>query len=219
MVKFTLKNFILANFLSFANNASETIQPIGDDDAFDVSLGFNLFYFTAFYSTVSVNINGYLAFGTIGKQSSYWPITAPSPSNVISGYNVDLLTDRCGSLTTRSVSDQTVLNTIGSEINTLATPSPAFQPTNAFVATWNQVCAYDDIINGTVSFQIVISTDGDRAFLTLNYDLIEFSSYGVFYQYIDYNNTLVSTTLPSSPEASSNVNVNGKWIYFLSNGN
>lgn len=167
-----------------------------------------------------MNINGYLAFGTIGIQSnSYWPITAPSYSNVISGYNVDLLTDRCGSLSTRSVSDQAVLNTIGTEINTLATPSAAFQPTIAFVATWNQVCAYDYYTNGTVSFQIVISTDGDRAFLTLNYDLIEFSSYGVFYQYIDYNNTLVKTTLPLSPEASSNVNVSGKWIYFLSNGN
>lgn len=206
--------------MSFANSEGETLYPTGDDDSFNVTLGFDLFYFTEFYSIVSLNINGYLAFGTVGMQSEgYWPITAPSPSNVISGYNVDLLTERCGSLTTRSVSDQTILNTIGAEINSLAVPSPTFQPTNAFVATWNQVCAYDQYTNGTVSFQIVISTDGDRTFLTLNYDLIEFSSDGVFYQFINYANSLVSITLPSSPESSSNVNVNGKWIYFFSNGN
>lgn len=131
---------------------------------------------------------------------------------------MDLMTSKCGTLTTRSISDQTTLDSIGTEINSLLMPSPAFYPTNAFVATWFQVCAFSSAITGTVSFQILVSTDGDRTFLTLNYDVLEFSPYGVYYQYIDDLNNLVQVALPSSPQYSSNVNVNGKWIYFLTNG-
>ena len=131
---------------------------------------------------------------------------------------MDLMTSKCGTLTTRSISDQTTLDSIGTEINSLLMPSPAFYPTNAFVATWFQVCAFSSAITGTVSFQILVSTDGDRTFLTLNYDVLEFSPYGVYYQYIDDLNNQVQVALPSSPQYSSNVNVNGKWIYFLTNG-
>lgn len=131
---------------------------------------------------------------------------------------MDLMTSKCGTLTTRSISDQITLDSIGSEINSLLVPSPPFYPTNAFVATWFQVCAYSYTITGTVTFQILISTDGDRTFLTLNYDVLQYSAYNINYQYIDYLNNLVQVFLPATPQYSSNVNVNGKWIYFLSNG-
>ena len=150
---------------------------------------------------------------------SYWPILEPTYSNVISGYNVDLMTSKCGSLLTRSVFNQTTLNLIGAEINTLLVPSPPFYPKNAFVATWLQVCAYNETNSGTVSFQILISTDGNRTFLTLNYDQLEFNANQINFQYINSFSNVVQTPLPNSPQKFSNVNVTGKWIFFLSDGN
>ena len=187
-------------------------------------MGFSLPYFTQNYTSVWVNINGYLAFGTLGGSGSTWPITAPSPSNIISGYNMDLKTLRCGTMSTRTIADSLTLNSIGAEINSLLKPYPAFNPTNAFVVTWNQVCAcyHCSSILSTVTFQILISTNGQQTFLTLNYGNLDFAPYanGIFYQYVNSNNVLVQTVLAStSLQYSSNVGLSGKWIYPWFNGN
>ena len=195
--------------------------PAGDDESYEVSLGFTLTYFTQNYSTVRVDINGYLAFGTGTLPGGSTPIGSTSFSDLISAYNNDLMTSNCGNLTTRSINDSLTLNSIGAEINSLLAPINTFIPKNAFVATWFQVSAYNQSIIGTVTFQILISTDGQRTFLTLNYGNLDFAAYdyNIFYQYMDSNSFFVGNSLPTSPQLSSNVNVNGKWIYSLSNSN
>ena len=197
------------------------MQPAGDDEAYEVSLGFSLTYYTQNYTTVQVDINGYLVFETGTLPSGSTRIGNTNFGDLISAYNNDLATSNCGSLTTRSINDSVTLNSIGAEINSLLAPITPFTPKNAFVATWFEVCAYNQSVVGTVTFQILISTDGQRTFLTLNYGILDYAAfdYNIFYQYLDSGAYYVGNSLPPSPQLSSNVNVNGKWIYSLSNSN
>lgn len=206
------------NFLSYGTLVGDTLITPGDDEVFLIELGFDFFYFTQFYSNITLSLNGLISFGNDGLADfDKWPMGVSNSLNTIAAYDEDLYTTRCGELLTRSISDKPTLTTIGTEINSLLNPSPAFNPTNAFATTWLQVCNYDQAINGTVTFQILISTDGNRSYLIINYDLLEFpSSYGYFYQYIDLNSNLNVTSIPN-PQLS-NVNVNGKWLFILPDG-
>ena len=222
-MKKDIKTIFLATgaFLSFGTGAGDVFLPAGDDESYELSLGFSLTYFTQNFSTVQVDINGYLAFGAAALPGGSTPISTTSIGDLISAYNNDLMTSNCGNITTRSINDSLTLNSIGAEINSLLAPITTFTPKNAFVATWFQVCAYNQSIIGTVTFQILISTDGQRTFLTLNYGNLDYGAfdYGIFYQYLDSNSNFVGNSLPPSPRLSSNVNVNGKWIYSLTNSN
>lgn len=213
------------NFISYGTSAGDIILTPDDDSAFIVQLGFDFYYFSQFYSNLTISINGFLSLSSIELENGSLPIKVNNHSNTIAAYNSDLMTKRCGSIYIRLISDVSTLNIIGNEISNLLYNSSnstlTFKPTNAFVATWYQVCSFHNSINGTVSFQLIISTDGKQTFLTLNYDILEFpAEFGSFFQYLDPNHNLKKTQIaPSGPQNSSNVNVNGKWIYHLSDGN
>ena len=207
------------NFLSYGTLVGDTLITPGDDELYSIELGFDFFYFTQFYPNITLSLNGLFSFGNDGLADfDKWPMGVSNSLNTIAAYDEDLDTSKCGNLLARSISDKPTLTTVGTEINTLLSPtSPAFNPTNAFVATWLQVCNYDQAINGTVTFQILISTDGTRSYLTIKYDVLDFpSSYGHFYQYLDSNSNLITTSIPD-PQLS-NVNVNGKWFFILPDG-
>ena len=213
-----------ANFIGYGTSAGDILATPADDSAFTVELGFDFYYFSQFYSNLSISINGFLSFSSIELENGSLPIKVNNHSNTIAAFNSDLMTKRCGSLYIRLISDVSTLNIIGNEISSLLYNSSnstfTFKPTNALVATWYQVCSYHNSINGTVSFQLIISTDGRQTFLTINYDVLEFpAEFGSFFQYLDSNNNWKKTQIaPSGLQNLSNVNVNGKWIYHLSDG-
>jgi hypothetical protein len=70
------------------------------------------------------------------------------------------------------------------------------------------------------TFQIIIATNGSQQFFMINYGTLNYVSYanGSFYQYIDANGNIVKSLLPTTPQLSSNVNFNGKWIFSTSSG-
>ena len=87
-------------------------------------------------------------------------------------------------------------------------------PSNALIVTWDSVAPCSSSISGFASFQAILSTDGSNSFLTINYGTLDFrATYGYYFQY-EYTRVIISRT---NPEFSSNVGVNGKWIYHLSN--
>ena len=89
-----------------------------------------------------------------------------------------------------------------------------FMPSNALIVTWDSVAPYSSSISGFASFQAILSTDGSHSFVTINYGTLDFrATYGYYFQF-EYTQVIISRT---NPEFSSNVGVNGKWIYHLSN--
>ena len=82
------------------------------------------------------------------------------------------------------------------------------------MATWDHICRLGTA-GSYATFQVVITTDGSQYYFIMNYGALDFLSYasGSFYQYIDANNAVVKNLLPTTPQSSSNVNINGKWIY------
>ena len=82
--------------------------------------------------------------------------------------------------------------------------------------TWDTVPPYYSEPNPYASFQLIISTDGSNSFLTINYGSLGFrASNGYYFQCGAYS-TCYTTISNTNPEFSSNVGINGKWIYNIS---
>ena len=146
--------------------------------------------------------------------TSYTAYINPGNSYFVAPFAHDLSTVSNGSIYYRITNNASILNQIGLEISSLKN-GVHFTPTNAFIVTWDTVAAFSWPINGYVSFQIILSTDGSNSFLTTNYGAIVFSpSNGYSFQCGPDCYTYISNT---NPEYSSNVGVDGKWIYNISN--
>jgi hypothetical protein len=143
-----------------------------------------------------------------------------SPSNLyfIAPFAHDISTRVNGNVYYRLINDTQTLNQIGLEISSLYYLNTLnFIPSNAFIVTWDTIAAYDLLISGYVSFQIILSNDNSKSFLTVNYGTLDFTaSDGYYFQYGYYYPGFYTTIGNSNPDFSSNVNVNGKYIYHLS---
>ena len=118
----------------------------------------------------------------------------------------------------RTINDSHFLNQTGQEINSLNYFNKTnFMPTNAFIVTW----VYSSTLTKqnppeAVSFQVILSTDGSNSFLTINYGPLGLNaSDGYYFQCGSYSDCYTTIT-SGNPELSSNVGVNGKWIYNIS---
>ena len=117
----------------------------------------------------------------------------------------------------RTINDSQTLNQIGTDIS-----SPKngvhFMPTNAFVVTWGSSASSSTKQNTPVpvSFQIVLSTNGSNSFLTINYGPLEINASDGYYFECGSYSGCYTTISSGNPEFSSNVDVNGKWIYNIS---
>ena len=190
-----------------SSNGDQTLSR-GDDSCTAVNLNFHFYYYENVYTSCCISINGYVSFDDM---NSY---IRPSYHNFIAPFAHDLSTYSNGNIYYRSISDLQTLNQIGSEISSLCFLNTVnYMPTNAFIATWDAVPPYSlsSPANTFASFQLIISTDGSNSFLTINYGSLGFgASSGYYFQ---YGYTTISI---NNPELSSNVGVNGKWIYHLS---
>ena len=91
------------------------------------------------------------------------------------------------------------------------------EPTNAFIVTWDTVAPTSTELNPYASFQVILSSDGSNSFLTINYGSLGFeASGGYYFECGSYSGCYTSIT-SGNPELSSNVGVDGKWIYNISN--
>ena len=145
-------------------------------------------------------------------------ITRPTSSNSIAAYNYDLITTTTsGRVYYRSISKtNTDLTTIQTEINQYLTTN--FVAKNAFLVTYDNILSYTDRTD-TAKFQIILSTDSQRSFLTINYVkcLLRQTSLPLSeFDCLDRSNRFVQNLI-NNPCSSSNVNVPGKWIFNISN--
>ena len=153
--------------------------------------------------------------------TNYTYYVGPKNINFIAPFDHDLTTIYNGSIYYRLTNNASTLNQIGQEINSLKYSNTVyFMPTNALIITWDSVpyYTYYGSANVYVSFQLIISTDGSNSFLTINYGPLGFNASGGYYYQYGYSlYSLYITFSSSNPELSSNVGVNGKWIYNISN--
>ena len=132
----------------------------------------------------------------------------PTDKNIIAVFVYDLYTVRGGNILYRSINDTATLNFIGNEITSLLGLDFNFMPSNAFVITYDSVAAWSPSIDGNVTFQILISTDGIYSFLTVNLgDLFITTSNQPFYQYVYNTNFIGKKTFP--------LTLNEKYIFQL----
>lgn len=173
-------------------------------------MGFVFPYFDQSFSSCYISNNGFISFGYSISYAYYtYP---PSGQNIIAPFVYDLYSAAGGDITYKSYSsnESEILNIIGTEINQLLITN--FMPNNSFVITFDAV--YACYVAGTVSLQLILSTDSEKSYLTVNYGHMDFiCDITPFIQYF-INNVLGQNTFSCS-ESFSNVNVNGKWIFPL----
>ena len=151
-------------------------------------------------------MNGYISFDDVTTSS-----ISPSNNYFIAPFAHDLDTTKSGAIYYRLINDSQSLKQIGQEINPSKYSNTVdFMPSNALIVTWDSVAPFNNSISGVASFQVILSTDGSNSFLTINYGSLGFSAYyGYFFQYGSTKFTL------TNPKYSSNVGVNGKWIFSI----
>ena len=148
--------------------------------------------------------------------TSYTFYVGPKYMNFIAPFDHDLVTTKNGTIYYRLVNATQDLSQIGLEISSLYYLNTLyFLPTNALITTWDSVAPWDVSIKGFASFQAILSTDGLKSFLTVNYGTLNFSASGGYYFRYGPSNNYTSIS-KSRPESSSNVGVSGKWIFPLS---
>ena len=201
-----LYKIFLATFFNYGSTNGDLTLARGDDTCTQVNFNFNFNYYGNVFTSCCIKINGYIPFDY--NSITYQYLIAP--------FRHDLSTIYTGNIYYRLISDAQSLNQIGVEISSLYYLNTVnFIPTNAFIVTWDSVpyYTYYGSANPSVSFQIILSTDGSNSFLTVNYGSLGFSaSDGHYFQYGAYKTTISL----NNPMFSSNVGINGKWIYHLS---
>ena len=101
---------------------------------------------------------------------------------------------------------------IQNEINTRLQTN--FVAKNAFVVTYSSVQSFFDR-NDMANFQIILSTDSIKSYVTLNYGSCLKILTSTLITEIDYLNSILNLVTLSivNPCTSSNVNLAGKWIF------
>ena len=181
----------------------------GDDETFTASLGFNFPFFGKYFSTAYININGYLSF-TYGNNVGFYigSATKGVSNYMIGAFVYDLYTSLGGYVSYRQVTDNSMLTQIQAEINRLRDPS--FNIQNAFVISWDSVRAFNNV-PGTISFQILLSTDGVKSYCTINYGILNFQADQSFYEYVNSGGAVQLVSFIGSG-STTNVGVSGRWI-------
>ncbi len=194
----------------------------GDDNFEILNINFKYSFFKTNYTQMTVSTNGFLFFAS--PFSSCCNIIRPATSNLISPLNYDLITSASGggnvfykSLNQSASSNDLI--TIQNEINQLFKPQTNFTAKNAFVISYADAKSYYNSSDVT-TFQIILSTDFIRSYVTISYDLCLTKTVGLppksEINCLNKTNSLFEKYIVN-PCSSSNVNLPGKWIFDVTN--
>ena len=133
-----------------------------DESYTSVDLAFTFNYFGTSFTQLAINTNGYVC---IGFSSQCIGFSRPSLSDIIVGLNHDLNTARSGSgqIYYKTLSD---FSMVQSYVNLL---NSSFIPTDAFMITYDRVLPYSSSSVSLTSFQIFISINSIKSYVTLKY--------------------------------------------------
>ena len=137
------------------------------DDTYTLAnLGFSFSYFGSIYSLVSISINGYVCLGSNSKCGS---IQRPTPYDILVGWNADLKTSRnnSGQIYYHSLTQgSTYFTQAQAYVNK---SDSSFVAKNVFMITYDRVLPYDVACSDPTSFQVFLSTDGIKNYVTFSF--------------------------------------------------
>jgi hypothetical protein len=174
-----------------------------------LNLTFPFVYFGTVYTDVSVNMNGYVC---LGINSACNQIIRPTPHDIIVGLNyfLDPTRNDSGKIYSKNLTIDTPEFAYNKMYVNLM--DSHFSPTNTFMITYDDVLSFDAISKSKVSFQIFLSTDSKKSYVTFKFkscplDLALRSSTGINHKInhevsIDYDQQC----------SSSNIGQTGVWI-------
>jgi hypothetical protein len=179
-----------------------------------LELGFTFKYFGRDYTQVSISLNGYVGFG---NNFLCWLQTRPSPHDILVGLNYYLnpLNEGSGRMFYKNLdSNSSDFRTAKIYLNLF---NPDFEPQKIFMITYDNVLPfYSSIYNSRVSFQIYLSTDPMKSFVTFKFkscptDLTLEAASGLNYKRID--GSLQEVIIENGQQCTgSNVGQTGVWV-------
>ncbi|ROI24879.1 Sushi, nidogen and EGF-like domain-containing protein 1 [Anabarilius grahami] len=198
-----------ANFLPFGDG--DVVNPISDDGSSEaIFLQQPFKYFGRVYNQIYVNNNGHLTFTE--PLSAFVPYVNAG-IDIIAPLWTDLFNVNGGTISYREDTSSAVLAQVTEAVHQYY-PNVPFTASSAFVATWDSVPYITG--GGSVTFQVVLVSNGERSFILINYgDIAETGQ--VWLAGYDTVDSVNSFQIPaaSAPELSfsSNINVNGRWSF------
>jgi hypothetical protein len=175
-----------------------------------VDLGFKFKYIGTDYTQVSISSNGYVCLGYNSKCGSY---TRPSPHDILVGLNCDLDPTREGS-------GQIYYKRLDSNsiyFKSFNLFNPGFEPQQIFMITYDNVLPpYWSFSSSVTSFQIYLSTDSVKSFVTFKFkscpkDITLEVASGL--NYIRINGSLQEVIIANGQQCTgSNVGQAGVWV-------
>jgi hypothetical protein len=134
-----------------------------DDGYKVVDLGFIFQYFWSDYTQVSISSNGYVCLGNNSECDSY---KRPSSHDILIGLNIGLDPTREGSgqIYYKQLNSNSLDFTSAKVFLNLF--NPEFEPEQIFMITYDNVLPYSSASASVASFQIYLSTDFVKSFVT-----------------------------------------------------
>jgi hypothetical protein len=178
-----------------------------------VDLGFTFIYFSTEYTQVSINSYGYVC---LGNNSECGSRTRPSGHDILIGLNFDLNSRREGSgqiYYKRLDSNSLDFESAKIYLNLF---NPEFEPQQIFMITYDNVLPDYIYSNSVTSFQMYLSTDFVKSFVTFKFkscptDQYYYSSSGLNYKRI--NGSLQEVIIANGQQCSgTNVGQMGVWV-------
>ncbi|XP_053307521.1 alpha-tectorin-like [Spea bombifrons] len=153
----------------YGPSVGDKITPVADDgatSAIPISVPFTFFGRT--HKSLYVNNNGVVSFGV--SVSKYTPDAFPlaDGSPFVAPFWADVDNRLGGKVYYRETTDPPTLQRITHDINKYF-PNLHYKAKWVFVATWDKVAYFSSLSKKTNTFQAVLSTDGKRSFIILNY--------------------------------------------------
>jgi hypothetical protein len=168
---------------------------------------------------VSIGSNGYVC---LGDNSECVGRTRPSGHDIVIGLNIDLdpRRKRSGQIYYKKL-DSNSSDFQSNKIH-LNLFNPRFKPQQIFMITYDNVLPYYRSSASLTSFQIYLSTDSDKSFVTFKFkscptDLDFYAPSGLNYKRIDGNLKEVKI-IDSQQCIGSNVGQTGVWVSVTSKG-
>jgi hypothetical protein len=202
-----------SSFVPFGSNQGDTLLTFGDDNLSSQVPISSIKFYGFYFSSLFVATNGYLSFGLFSGYCGGFPALGQA---VIAAFKTDLFASiSAGRVYYRSTTSPSIL-ALFSYPNILP-----ISPTYAFIATWdNVVPCCTSSASSTVSFQIVLATDGTSTYVIFQYGLLMFSGPCAAVAGFNKGDGTTSFSLPNSKTSlsqtfasNSNVGNAGKWVF------
>ncbi|XP_054855759.1 sushi, nidogen and EGF-like domain-containing protein 1 [Eublepharis macularius] len=160
----------------YGPNQGDMENPKEDDGTSpEITLTEPFAFYGKQYHSLYVNNNGVVSFGVNVSQYTPDPFPLDGGSPFVAPFWGDVDTRIAGKVYWRQTRDQAVLRRCTADINQYF-PEVPFVAVWALIATWDHVAFFRSASKKVNTFQAVLTTDGNIAFIMLNYADIQWTT-------------------------------------------